>query len=370
MLKKIQILMAVLIVTCLAGCGTSAGESAANIFKAAQVHETENQETKEEINSAETESAELKSSEANAAESKTTEEVRIPEIRVTYGNPVREIPSQAGSYTLVKEAESKNSNLGPMKQVTNANADDPMQILIEQNTEIPYLELGSVMKVQFRNGSIPDSVEIKDMILDEGGNRKYGETSVVTLTPELSSDGLEVVLDTNMAAMLSSDFSTYEKGGVIRGFCMTCMWENGSDAEYGWIVRADAWDGTEFVDEGQENTAEIPVSFTVQSVDETKRGQSVLAELNNESEDVYSYGEEYILKKVNGEETETLSMLEGVAWIEIAHMIEGSQSVTTEYLVEECFGKLDPGDYVIEQDLIKEGTGEVVTVTAEFQITE
>ena len=151
---------------------------------------------------------------------------------------------------------------------------------------------------------------------------------------------------------------------------MSCLWESGSDAEYAWIIRTDAWDGTESVDEEQENAAEISVSLTVQSVDETKRGQSVLAELNNESEDVYTYGEEYTLKKVNGEETETLPMLEGVAWIEIAHLLEGNQSVTMEYLVEECFGKIDPGDYVIEKELIREGTGEVVTVTAEFQIAE
>ena len=58
MLKKIQILMAVLAVTCLAGCGTGTGESSANIFAAVKARETESQETKDEIESAETERAE------------------------------------------------------------------------------------------------------------------------------------------------------------------------------------------------------------------------------------------------------------------------------------------------------------------------
>lgn len=370
MLKKIQILMAVLTVTCLAGCGNGAGANAANISAAVQAQETESQVTKEETNSAETEHAELKTTEENTADTGDTNEVRIPEIRVTYGSPVREIPSQSGSYTLVKEVESKNSNLGPMKQVTNACADDPLHVLVEENAEIPYLELGAVMKVQFRNGSTPDSVEIKDMILDESGNQKYGETSVVTLTPELGADNLEVVLDTNMAAMFSSDISTYEKGGVIRGFRMTCMWENESDAEYAWIVRTDAWDGTEPVDEDQENAAEIPISFAVQSVDETKRGQSVLAELNNESEDVYTYGAEYTLKKINGEETETVPMLEGTGWEEVEYQLDGNQSNVIELLVEECFGRLEPGEYMIEKDLQNLKTGETFLVTAEFRIAE
>lgn len=355
MLKKIQILMAVLTVACLAGCGSGAGESTVNISAAVQAQETESQESTEETSS---------------ADISNTKEIRIPEIRVTYGNPVREIPSQSGNYTLVKEVESKNSNLGPMKQVTNACADDPLHVLMEESTEIPYLELGAVMKVQFRNGSTPDSVEIQDMILDENGNRKYGETSVVTLPPELGADGLEVVLDTNMTAMFSSDIATYEKGGVLRGFHMTCLWGNESDAEYAWIIRTDAWDGTTPVDEEEENAVEIPVSFAVQSVDKTKRGQSVLAELNNESENIYSYGEEYVLKKINGEETEILPVMEGVAWIEIAYQLEGNQSVTIEFLVEECFGKLESGEYVVEKNLINEETGEEFTVTAEFQITE
>ena len=367
MLKKIQILMAVLTVTCLAGCGN--GVNAANISAAVQAQETESQVTKEETNSAETEHAELKTTEENTADTGDTNEVRIPEIRVTYGSPVREIPSQSGSYTLVKEVESKNSNLGPMKQVTNACADDPLHVLVEENAEIPYLELGAVMKVQFRNGSTPDSVEIKDMILDESGNRKYGESSVVTLTPELGADGLEIVLDTNMAAMLSSDMSTYEKGGVLRGFRMTCMWENESDAEYAWIIRTDAWDGTESVDENQENTAEIPVSFTVQSVDETKRGQSILAELNNESEEIYMYGAEYVLKKT-GEETEIIPMLEGIGWEDVEYQLDGNQRNVIELLVEECFGRLEPGDYVIEKDLHNAESGEMFTVTAKFRITE
>ena len=73
---------------------------------------------------------------------------------------------------------------------------------------------------------------------------RYGEQA--TDTRELApADGAapgvwEIEVNGHMAALLSSSLKDYEKGAVLRGLTLDCTWENGSQAEWGMVIRTDA----------------------------------------------------------------------------------------------------------------------------------
>ena len=315
-----------------------------------------------------------KESETDVIESwaKESDDIVIPEVRVMFGSPSQEIPSAMGNYTLVKEVESKGASGGTTKQVTNACGADPILTVMEDGKEIPYVKLGTDLAIQFRNGSIPESIELEEMILNEDGSKKYDETYNRILASDNDKSELGICVDMFPTALLSSDSATYERGGVIRGFRMDCHWDNGSEAEYAWILRTDATKGEvsamDAYDSQEPDKAESVLMAEIESVDDTKRGLSVLLKIQNLTDDTITYGEDFRVEKIVGDKTESMPMLENTGWNDIAMILEGKQSVVVECLVSELYGDLEPGEYIIRKELMKEDTGEAVEISEKFKV--
>lgn len=180
------------------------------------------------------------------AESRVQEELQasgLPQCTVTVevdGETVA-IPCASGGSTWVTGDEDGNS--GTMV----ACGAEPVSSIIESAEsleELPYVPLGSCLQVVFSEGSVPDRVTLEDYILNENGGMRYGEQA--TDTRELApADGAapgvwEIEVNGHMAALLSSSLKDYEKGAVLRGLTLDCTWENGSQAEWGMVIRTDA----------------------------------------------------------------------------------------------------------------------------------
>lgn len=186
--------------------------------------------------SAGTELAESRAQEAQQASG-------LPQCTVTVeidGETVA-IPCASGGSTWVTGDEDGNS--GTMV----ACGAEPVSSIIESAEsleELPYVPLGSRLQVVFSEGSVPDRVTLEDYILNENGGMRYGEQA--TDTRELApADGAapgvwEIEVNGHMAALLSSSLKDYEKGAVLRGLTLDCTWENGSQAEWGMVIRTDA----------------------------------------------------------------------------------------------------------------------------------
>lgn len=186
--------------------------------------------------SAETELAESRAQEAQQASG-------LPQCTVTVeidGETVA-IPCASGGSTWVTGDEDGNS--GTMV----ACGAEPVSSIVESAgslEELPYVPLGSRLQVVFSEGSVPDQVTLEDYILNENGGMHYGEQA--TDTRELApADGAapgvwEIEVNGHMAALLSSSLKDYEKGAVLRGLTLDCAWENGSQAEWGMVIRTDA----------------------------------------------------------------------------------------------------------------------------------
>jgi len=116
------------------------------------------------------------------------------------------------------------------------------------SNDIPYIALGSTIQLQFYTYALdtPISVELHECILDTNGKLKYDDraSNIMTIEFEKKIDSLipesgSFVLESNPAALLSSNSEDYRQGAVIRGFRVLCQWENKS-CEYIFVLRSDA----------------------------------------------------------------------------------------------------------------------------------
>lgn len=362
MFKKIQTILAVMMCVCLSGCAgsTANGSEPQELQTVTEEKTAGNGKNATEVKAVKNES----------------DDVRIPEIQVSFGDPSLEIPSMAGGYTLVKSVEPTygSRETEPQKQTMIACGSDPLLSLANDAKMIPYVRLGSAVNVQFRNGTTPDSVTIEDIILNENGSAKYGADTILVATPDVAGDGLELNLDVNMNALFSSDSETYQKGGVLRGFRMSCEWDNGSTAEYAWILKTDAAWGADGKTAGAYLVSGcgmgIPVFSDVRSVETDKEGYVVKFSLDNQLDDSYTYGDEFLLKRIEGKKSEEVACREETAWGDIEHILEGKQSTEIELPVGMMYGELEPGYYTIEKELTNSNTGEIYTVSSGFQVAE
>lgn len=90
------------------------------------------------------------------------------------------------------------------------------------------------------DGTVPDTITIQDLILRNDGSPKYTEQATEEFTLACSGGTAVFSLNTNGAAMLSSDMSSYMEAGILRGFRVNCQWADKSTAEYGFVIRTDA----------------------------------------------------------------------------------------------------------------------------------
>jgi len=151
------------------------------------------------------------------------EKEKPPKIRITAGN--KEIDY---AYEIKKwhgeNNEEENSFSSIMKN--------------DSEFEILNIKLGTVIKIRFSR-AIPDTYELKDYILNEKGDVKFSEQTVQTIPMNLNSKTGSFVLKENWAASLSSDSDDYKPGAVLRGFKLTCEW-NENKYIYMFMVKTDA----------------------------------------------------------------------------------------------------------------------------------
>ncbi len=160
----------------------------------------------------------------------------IPDLSVTYtdGKAPLPIPSCSGGYTVLVPQPD-----GTTASVIACGA-EPFQALMESDSDIPYLETGSVITLTFQDGIRPDSITMTDLLLREDGSALYNERSsaITELKPE--GDTISFSLEKNISACLSS---AIRPDGFYRGFRLVCSWDCGSEAEYAFIIRSDAIPG-------------------------------------------------------------------------------------------------------------------------------
>ena len=99
--------------------------------------------------------------------------------------------------------------------------------------EIPYVELETIIEIEIK-GRVPDTIELKDSVLDENGVIKSRLREDKTIPFTFSNE-----LDINPAVFLSSNIEDYSPGRTTRGFRLTCSWGD-NQCEYDFIIRTDA----------------------------------------------------------------------------------------------------------------------------------
>ena len=169
-----------------------------------------------------------------AKDSHITPPTAIPQLLVTYGPDKTEIPSFSGGYQLYTPDDE-----GTAEAVIACGA-EPLSYLVGKVPDIPYVKLGTDISLEFREGTVPDSVTVQDLILRGDGSPKYTEQVTEDFTLACSGSTACFTLDINSAALLSSDMSSYEEAGILRGFRVNCRWDDNSTAEYGFVIRTDA----------------------------------------------------------------------------------------------------------------------------------
>lgn len=297
-------------------------------------------------------------------------EVVIPDLRVTWGDTGKEIPWASGGYTSVTAAEN---GTGENETVIACGA-DPLWTVAKSGEEVPYVPLDKIITITFTDGSAPDTVTVLDLIADEGGNAKYGSETTITREVTLEGDQARIYLGTNPYALLSSDSATYEKGGVVRGFYVKCSWQQGSTADYGFLVRTDAAMGNDGTSGGAYLMigcgTGIPVLGNIDAVKEKSGKTVVTMSLSNQMSATWTYGVPFLLDRQSGDERQAVPYREGYAWEDVAYTLKGGKSVKQEVCLEDAYGELEPGYYVLTKEMTNERTGETEYVSAGFVLVE
>ena len=286
----------------------------------------------------------------------------LPQIRVTYEKKSREIPSASGMI-LWNEPGSDGEEVN-----TTACGPDPFETLSGEESGIPYLPLGRHITIELSSDKKLDTAVLSDYLLQGSGTPLYDENTVVTTELEWEGHEAEFVLPQNPFAMLSSDISTYETGGVLRGFKLQLSWEDGSEAEYGFLLRTDAsWVGENPADVETNRLPETEpdVYLDIRRSENTDFEQKLVMEINNQSDVPILFGNDFTLLKIMGTEMTEVLMKPEAAWKSITYQVSAGSGKTLAVDMEGIFGRLESGHYRIKKNVRAEGERSR-TVTADF----
>lgn len=103
--------------------------------------------------------------------------------------------------------------------------------------ELPLIRSNKEIQIEFK-GKIPDSIELRDYVLNEEGDVKYNiKSSIIPI--EFKDNKGSFILKPNAEALSSSYSKDYKSGESIRGFLLVCKWDKNC-CEYGFIIRNNA----------------------------------------------------------------------------------------------------------------------------------
>lgn len=289
----------------------------------------------------------------------------LPQIRVTYEKKSKEIPSASG-VILWNEA-------GDDEEMTNTAAcgPEPFAVLTQDGAEIPYLPLGRFITIELTSDKRPEEAVLSDFILGEDGSPLHGEKNSITANLEYENHEMSFCLTQNANVLLSSSIPPYVAGGVLRGFKLKLSWEDGSEAEYGFVVRTDStWVG-ENPDNPEGNhfpETEQDLFLDIRSAEGSGPGEVMVLEVNNQSAGPVLFGEEFTLLKIVGTEMNEVPMLPGTAWKSIAYQVSAGSYKALTVDLRALFGELEGGIYRIRKNVRTEGGGNHV-LTADFSVS-
>lgn len=268
----------------------------------------------------------------------------LPQIRVTYERKSREIPSASGLILWNEPGDD-----GDMYN-TAACGPDPFPVLAKEAGDIPYLPLGRWITIELTGDKQPDQVLLSDYILREDGTPRYEEKTVVTTELEYDNHEMKFCLSPNGNALLSSDMATYMTGGVLRGFKLELVWDDGSSAEYGFILSTDAsYVGEDPADvEGEQAfKAESDLFLDMKRVGGKAFEQEMILEINNQSRSPVLFGDEFCLVRIEGAKVTELVPKPEVKWNSITYQVSSGSYKALNIRLESLFGELEPGRYRI-----------------------
>lgn len=107
-------------------------------------------------------------------------------------------------------------------------------------SELAYLELGTEILVSF-DGEKPEELEVRDSVIDEEGNLRYGDrvTEIRDCRWQEDQKAYTFYLSGHFGSVLSSDLADYEPGACLRGLEIHYRWD-GKDYTSRFVVRTDA----------------------------------------------------------------------------------------------------------------------------------
>ena len=112
-------------------------------------------------------------------------------------------------------------------------------ITLGDKENIPYVELGSTVSIDFGNAR-PAHIAVIEVIANADGSRKYAEQTDRALDVDLSGSNLATFnIEKNNGDMLSSDFDDYLPGNAWRWYRINCNNDGRSVTEYSLWVRTD-----------------------------------------------------------------------------------------------------------------------------------
>ncbi len=116
---------------------------------------------------------------------------------------------------------------------------DTLVNLAKEWPELPYVKPGTEIVFTI-DGPAPDSMVLRDYVLNEDGTEKYWVDAPQNEVAFAFENGAgSFALRGNFLSLLSSNSEDYEPGRSIRGFKLTCAWGE-NECEYAFILRTDA----------------------------------------------------------------------------------------------------------------------------------
>ena len=268
----------------------------------------------------------------------------LPQIRVTQERKSREIPSASG-VILWNEPGDDGDTVS-----TAACGPEPFTVLAKEEREIPYLPLGRWITIELTGDKQPDEAILSDYILKEDGSPRYDEKSIITTKLEYDNHEMRFCLTPNANAMLSSDMSAYMTGGILRGFKLELVWDDGSRAEYGFLISTDA----SFV--GEDPAAmeadrpfkpEADLFLDLKRSEEAVFEKKLVFEINNQSRSPVLFGDEMRLMRIDGMEMSEVPVNPDVIWNSITYQVSSGSYKALTVDLERLYGELESGRYRI-----------------------
>ncbi|MDR0671210.1 MAG: hypothetical protein LBF64_02755 [Oscillospiraceae bacterium] len=123
-------------------------------------------------------------------------------------------------------------------QATISHEGKSTVIELGNSDKIPYVELGSAISLNFKDGR-PETISVVEILSNADGSRRYNEPTDRTLDVELSGGNLATFAVTeNFADALSSNSEYYQADNSFRWYRIICG-EGENAVEYGLWVRTD-----------------------------------------------------------------------------------------------------------------------------------